>query len=59
MCGGRNDPRAINQVNLPRESDILPNFGFTWYRCDTAYFSAFEGVDDAGLANVRVSDEAD
>jgi hypothetical protein len=59
MCRGRNDPRAINQVYFPSESDILPDFGFTWYRCDAAYFSTFEGIDDAGLANVGVSDEAD
>lgn len=59
MCGGRHDPGAVDEVYSPCESNILPDLGFAWYGCNAAYLVAFEGIDDAGLANIGVSDEAD
>jgi hypothetical protein len=52
------DPGTIDEVYSPCKGDVLPDFRFPGYWSDATYFSAFEGIDDAGFANVGVSDEA-
>ena len=57
MSRCRYDTRTIDKVYPLRQGDVLPNFGFTGYRGNLAHFAAFQGVDDAALSNVRVSNE--
>jgi hypothetical protein len=55
---GWNNPRTVNEIYPLRECDVLPHFGFSWYRSDTTYFAGLKGIYNAGLANIWVANEA-
>ena len=58
-CGGRDDPRAVDEVDALRERDVLPDLRLAWDRRDVADLARLEGINDGRLADVRVADEAD
>ncbi len=59
MSGSRNDSRTIDEIDAASQGDVLPDFSFTWDGGDLANFAAFQSVDDAAFAYIRVSDEPD
>lgn len=54
----RDDSRAIDEVDPLHQRDILPDFRLARNGGDGTDFGGFEDVDDGGLADVGVSDEA-
>ena len=53
------DAGAVDEVYAFRERDVLPDLGLAGDGSDIADLASFEGIDDARLADVGVSDEAD
>jgi len=58
-CTGRDDTRAVDQVDALHEGDVLPNLGFARDGSDRADFLVAEGVDYGGFARVGIADETD
>lgn len=53
------DTRTIDQVDSLHQGNVLPDFCLSWNRSDRAHLLLLDGVDDARLADVGVSDETD
>lgn len=47
--------RTINQINSFSQSDILPNFSFSWNWSSSTNFPLFKWVDNTWLTNVWIS----
>lgn len=57
--GGGYDPRTIDEVNSPHQSDVLPDFGLPRNGRRFAHGLLLERVDDGRFSHVGVADEAD
>lgn len=55
---GRDNTRAVNEVDSLHQSDILPHFGLTRDRSDRANLLLAKSVDNGGLARVGISNQA-
>lgn len=58
MGGRRDNSRAIYQVYSLGQGYVLPDFSLARDRCNLADFPAFQSIDDATLAHVRIPDES-
>jgi hypothetical protein len=48
---------AINQIYALSQRDVLPDFGLSWNGGDLAHGLAFQGIDDRGFTDIRISNE--
>ena len=58
LLAGRHHPRAVNEVNLLHERDVLPHLRLAGNGGHVAHLLGAERVDHAGLAGVGVANEA-
>lgn len=55
---GKHDPRAVQELDVLIEGDLLSHFGEARGGAYAAYFGPFERVDDGRLAHVGVANDA-
>ena len=55
----RDDSRAVDKVDAFRQSDVLPDLGLSWNRCDIADLATLQSIDHAAFADIGVSNKAD
>ena len=55
----RHTTRTVDQVDALHEGDVLPHLGLARDGCNCTDLLVTKGVDNGGLARVRVADKAD